>query len=843
MRTECITAVAKAIGRDVTESEALEMQQRVRDAMLVAAKQNPGDWRFKTEREKFELGAKLAAQRLVKEAEKAKQRLEQNLQAHDRITTYTAAQVKGGHDANKIAALTRLMASLSDGQNHSLSAESLSRGYFATAMSQAIDAFDAIHPGLWGLIANKAAESQLLRALHGETAGMRPEILKAAHAWKEVTDTLREQFNALGGIVGKLDNWGLPHMWADHRVLRAGQETFVRDMLRLVDRRAYVNPDGSFFSDSRMVKFLQSAYVAIATNGASEPLDLQPKSLVGGVKANRHRIARQIHLKDAASAQEAMEKYGAGSLQEQMHGHLRRLSRDIALVQTFGPNADYVVAHFLDRFRREASIDSPGDAGKMEKVQLEAAHLYDTVAGNAAPVPNRRMANAARAIRQWLGSAKLGSAAVTAAITDPGTVYLTAHVNHLPLVQVFTNELRALNPADQMEKRLARRAGLLTHTVQDELDRFGSDTLASQIPAKVANALMRASGLNVISEVRRRAFTTTMLDAIGAVTRTTKRLEDLDPDDWKLLRDKGVTAEDWAVWHAAETHAWRGNDTVLTADAVLNAPGFPKEQRVRAATRLMGAVLEEQDMAVVEPGARERAFMSFGTRPGTVKGEIVRSFWQFKSFPLAMISRHWRRGMGLYDSKTSKAGYLATLFAAQTVLGAVALEANDLLSGRDPRSLNPSNEFGTRNWLAAVLKGGSLGLYGDFLFNESTQFGQTLLSSAAGPTAQAFTDLDILTRQNILQAMRGDETNFGAEFARVAKSYTPGASLWYAKAALDRMVFSQLQEYFSEGYSAAAAERAHSRAGTSYWWNPGEMTPENAPNLANATAEETPDAP
>jgi len=446
-------------------------------------------------------------------------------------------------------------------------------------------------------------------------------------------------------------------------------------------------------------------------------------------------------------------------------------------------------------------------------------------------------------------AAKLGSAAVTA-ISDEGTLYLTAKVNGLPLNKVFLNEAAAFNLADQVERRIAARAGLMVHTMADELDRFGAETLGSQVPHKIASAVMRASGLNAVTEARRRAFAFTMMDTIGALTRDFETIDRLDPGDHRLLLDKGITDSDWGVWRLARTDSFRGNDTLLTPEAIYAIPdkdlvglgktffSSPRLLKEQAASKLLAVVLEEQDIAVIEPGPRERVLMRAGTEAGTVKGELTRSFFLFKSFPVAMIARHWQRGLKMYSTTAGKAGYLGTLLATQTLLGALAMELNDILQGKDPRSLNPASEGGGRNWMAAMLKGGSLGLYGDFLFVDTTDYGRTLLGALAGPVAGVVEDVDDLTRGNIMQAMRGEDTHFGAELTRFARSNTPGGSLWYAKAALDRMIFHQLQEYFSPGYLDRSKDRAARQYGTSYWWEPGAPTDARPPDLSRVTAEE-----
>lgn len=845
MRQQCVQAVQQAIGRGITVAEARNLEQRVRDGMLAVARQDPVAWQQLTQAERLQQGADYAANELVQEAAKKKQRIALTILAHDRIEQYVRDQVTRGADPNEIDAFSRLIAGKTDGKNNGTSAEAASKGIMAATMGRLTAAWEEIKPGLLGFLANREAESQFIKALHGDIRGARPEIVKAAKVWTDTAEALRVRFNAAGGDVGKLDNWGMPHAWSQDLAVKRGKAAFVADMMRWVDRSKYVHLDGRAYTDAEMQTFLGEAWVTIVTNGANKPVRAGAPG--GSIKANRGSQARQIHLKDGDASLEALRTYSGRNVFEAMVGHVNRLSRDIALIETFGPNADLAAQHFLDKLTMQAVNADPANASKIEKRVASTANLYDYVAGNAEPPPNRRLATAAAALRSWLTAAKLGSAAITS-ISDEGTLYLTSKVNNLPLVQVFLNEVRALNPLDRTEKRLAQRAGLLVHTMADQMDRFGTETLGTQIPDKIASAVMRASGLNAITEARRRAFAITMMDALGALTRQFDTVDQLDPGDWKLLRDKGISAEEWSVWKLATPDTWRGNDTVLTPESIYAipdkaigaiAPGVPPAVvRERAASKLLAVVLEEQDIAVIDPGARERSMIQAGTVRGTVKGELVRSFFQFKTFPISMLMRHWQRGLGLYDSTQGKVGYLATLLAAQTVMGAVAMELNDMLSGRDPRNLNPAEEYGGRNWLAAVLKGGSLGLYGDFLFAQTTDYGRTLLGAVAGPMAGLFEDVDNLTRENIMQAMQGEETDAGAEAARFARSYTPGSSLWYTKAAVDRLVFHQLQEYFSPGYLARSKARAREQYGTEYWWDPGAAPNEaRAPNLGNAAGQ------
>jgi hypothetical protein len=156
------------------------------------------------------------------------------------------------------------------------------------------------------------------------------------------------------------------------------------------------------------------------------------------------------------------------------------------------------------------------------------------------------------------------------------------------------------------------------------------------------------------------------------------------------------------------------------------------------------------------------------------------------------------------------------------------------VSGRDPRNLNPLEKHGAKNLLAALLKGGALGIYGDFIFNEASANGRSMVETMAGPVAGAIAGIDAATRGNLIQFLRGDETNAGAELTRVARGLIPGSNLWYAKAALDHLIFQELQNHFSPGYLARTRAKAQREFGTTWWWAPGQdLEQARMPNLGN----------
>lgn len=841
MKPQCIDAVNQAVGRTLTDAEIKGIEERIVRHMRQNAARDPQAALAMTAEQRFTEAAKSAADEFHVEQAKKVQRVALQVLANAKIEQHLAQF--GG---DKMDGLARVVAFHADGRGNFLSIESQAKAIERDALRQMIGTMEATNPKFFGLFENRDGVRALVKELFGEASGVK-EAKEGAAQFKAVAEALRQRFNRGGGEIGQLEDWGMPHHHSQMNVAKAGREQWIADILPKLDRKRYVGPDGATMTDQELNVFLTHAWETIATGGVNK---IEPGRQSGnGMRANRGNESRQIHFNGADAFLEYQQKYGERTTYEMLIGHISGVAKDIALVETLGPNPDHAFRMFRDAAVKEATLADPVSAGKVQKQAVGLENLYNMTAGKTLPVASEWLAKSFDTLRSWLTASRLGSAVISS-LADEATMYVTAHVNNLPEMRIFANELAALNPANRMEERLALRAGLAMNTMISSLNRFGQEGLGASFSSKLASTVLRASGLNALTDARRRAFGVTMMSSLGQITRDVDSLARLDSGDHRILLSKGITDTDFAVWRKAQLEDWGGgNHTMLTPESIYRIPDealagladdlFPtmpldaRTLKERAATRLLGVVLEETDVAVIEPGVKDRAIMLANLQRGTWKGELSRSFFLFKSFPIAMIERHWNRGMSM-DTAGGKAAYIASLVAATTLLGAASLQINEVLSGRDPRNLNPAEKGGVRNWMQAMLKGGSLGIYGDFLFSEATQHGQSPVAALMGPMIGLGESMFNLTQGNIVQALQGKDTHAGAELVKFLKSNLPGANLWYAKAALDHMIFHRLQEYFSPGYLSTMRARAQREFGQRYWWEPGEVTPDRAPNPAAA---------
>jgi hypothetical protein len=832
MKEQCIEAVTRAAGRALSAAEIKGIEDRIRGNLRQLAIKDRAKFLGMSEAQRLQEAARLAADQMVADAVLKKERVAKQIQVHDVIDNYLQSRVNAGEDG--IKALRRTLVFSPDGKGRIESVESKTQGVFLDAMRNLTDMFEQGKGAFFGLLQDRAGVEAIVRELHGEDTGV-PGAKESAKAFKDTAEALRKQFNDAGGNIGRLEDWGMPQTHDQSAVLKATKEGWIAKVFGKLDRDRYVNEDGSVMTDPQLTDFLGNAWESIAWGGINK---IEPGKFQGsGMRANQGAESRQIHFKDADSYIAYQQEFGNRSLYDTIVGHVKSIAKDIALVEKLGPNPNATFAFFRDKMLKE-SVEKGMDPGKANKEALTATGLYDFVAGRMAPVADEGLAAKFDTLRNWMIASRMGSA-VVGSLSDEGTMALTAKVNNLPVTQLWRNELTAMNLANRTELGQARRAGLAWESAISGMNRWGQDNLGPSMSAKLANTTIRASGLSALTDVRKRAFGITMMDGIGKLTREKETLAALDEHDNRILLSKGITEEHWAVWRAAEPENWNGgNHTVLTPAAVYRVPdeaiahlGDPAVLRRDAAQMLVGAVDEEINMAVITPGLEDRFQLGGAIQRGTWKGELARSVVLFKSFPWAMISRHWARGLA-QDTTSSKAAYIATFVGLTTLMGGVALQINEMLQGKDPRNMDPTEKGGIRTGMAAMLKGGGLGLYGDFLFSEATQHQQNgPVASLLGPVAGLVENVMGLTQGNMVQAGQGKKTNAGAEAVQFVRSNTPFANLWYAKAALDHLIFQQLQEELSAGYNARMQRKALQTTGQSFWWQPGTTAPQRAPDL------------
>jgi hypothetical protein len=98
-------------------------------------------------------------------------------------------------------------------------------------------------------------------------------------------------------------------------------------------------------------------------------------------------------------------------------------------------------------------------------------------------------------------------------------------------------------------------------------------------------------------------------------------------------------------------------------------------------------------------------------------------------------------------------------------------------------------------------------------------------------------DLTKLSLGNLQELLSGKDTNISADMIQFLRRYTPGTSIWYLRALYERTILDQLQKLADPKAYKRFRNQMKSRRrdyGQEYWWKPGSITPESAPDLTAA---------
>lgn len=696
--------------------------------------------------------------------------------------------------------------------------ETRARAILGQAHSMMADAVAKLRTRWFGLTQDKALLQDSVREIFGTATG-NGEAKKIAQAWAETAEMLRERFNRAGGAIAKRADWGLPQSHDAVRVAMAGRDEWIRFVKPLLNRERMLDANGAPMLEPELDALLSRVYDTISTDGLA---DLIPGAMGGSKLANRHRESRILSFMDGDAWLRYQARFGAQDILTTMTDHMDRMAHEIAMLEILGPNPSASWKYISDVVQKHG-------AGAADMQYLGA--LYNVVGGSVNQRANVYLADIMGATRNWLTAARLGSAVISA-VSDLGFMRSTARWNGMKPARVLKRFVAMMAEGAEGERRLiATRTGLTAEmwiTRALAANRW-TDVTGAGLSAKAADFTMRASGMSLWTDSIKKAFqmeflahlaenSATAWDRLPRTLKRTLEAYDFTPDEWDLLR-RAPTFD-------------HGGARFVSPEMILKWADLPMDRRQRLAGHVQEMVMSEGRYASPEADARTRVLTTAGQARGTVSGELVRSFAQFKSFPVSVLLLHLSRGLN--TGKVLDGGrYLAGMAIGTTLLGGLALQMKDISRGKDPRPMDDP-----AFWAAAFTQGGGAGIYADFLFSDVNRFGNGLTSTFAGPMAGLIDDAAKVTLGNVQQAVRGEEMGLTTDLIRFAGSYAPGIQLWYSRLAFERNVIDQLELLADRNTANQKFRRTRERIrrdyGQQYWWRQGARAPERAPDLEEA---------
>ena len=670
---------------------------------------------------------------------------------------------------------------------------------------------------------DKALSSQMVKEIFGVDSGNQ-NAKELALAWKQTADYVRKRANAAGMRISNREDWGLPQVHTALKVRASTKQQWIDDIYPLLDASKMVNEKhGLPFNEQTLRAALSDTYDNIVSEGLNK---LKPgSSLRGKSMANRRMDHRWLVFDGPDKWMAYQKKYGNEDVFETMIDHLRRMSRDITQLEVLGPNPAATVDALKAFARKQANETGDTKVGGDLKFFDD---MYQRFARGEV-TQNEVGAQVMGGVRNVVSSALLGGAPITA-LSDFNTQRITAQMIGMPQWKLMGRVMKEIHQSPDKAK-FAARMGFVSNVwldVGSQNARFLGETMPMGVTSRIADTVHRASGLTGFTRAGRQAFA---LEFSGFLADNVKKtFAKLDQNLQETLTRNSISPAEWDIIRSTELTRESGADYLRVLN-IGDRADLPRADRQRLAMKAMSMIERETDMAVPVSSLRASTTLVGSSARGSVIGELGRSVSMFKNFPVTILYNNLGRYMKL-ETKTSSAIMMANYLIGATIAGGLVLNAKQILYGRDPRDMT-TRQFA----LAALLQGGGLGIFGDFLFTNVNRFGRGAGTTAAGPLAGMGTDLVNLTAGNLVELYSGEDTNFGSEALQAAARYTPGSSIWYLRLAGERMIIDNIQKMIDPKARAAFRRREKNlqrRYGQKSWWAPGQSSPARSPNMGAA---------
>lgn len=232
MKPKCRTLLdsvrVQAGGKPLTDAQAAAIESRIRGTAKFLA-QTDKDWSTYSADQRTLLAAQQAAADIKADAAERVRRAElQVLKKAETDERLKLLMDSVGFNRARAAArdyqqtddrVRALVGEYTAKMNDALKAASSTKGVDAWRWVL-MKAFEAQNPGM---TRDMAVEIHA----NGKGGTGNADAIAAAKAWNEnVTEPMRQRFNAAGGSVGKLDYGYMPTMWEPELVLKAGRDKF-----------------------------------------------------------------------------------------------------------------------------------------------------------------------------------------------------------------------------------------------------------------------------------------------------------------------------------------------------------------------------------------------------------------------------------------------------------------------------------------------------------------------------------------------------------------------------------------------------------------------------------------
>lgn len=677
-----------------------------------------------------------------------------------------------------------------------------------------------------GLYRDSAGFEKVVRELLGQATGDDGARAMALPI-KKLLKTVINNYRAAGGFIGEIADNYFPQRDIYDSILDAARRAGFTDdesakrfwkteKMALIDRTKMKDPvTGLPYSSEQLDRAMDEIWIQMRDNTGEEleTVGLRQLQLDSrGDLYDKKSAHRFFVYKDADAYMKNVDMFGGGreSMYDMLLDYLNGMARDTEVMRQYGPRAGSVIKIGMSLAKTD---------GASRRALAAIKGLYDTVSGaNSFGGQVGAFTKILEGTQHWMRASFLGGALLSS-VSDSFLSMMTARYNGLPLTNVIKNQAAYLNPLDSTDRMIAQQRVYLSQSIMGaslKQARQGDYASGAGVARWASGFVHRAGALGIWTDSLHVAVPQETMFFFAASKNKGYSFADL-PDAMR---------EAFARWNMDE----RDYANIIASEMSEFRPGVfgITQENVRAVSpdtaRKYGAWLYEMSqVASNEPTLMTRAITSGAilggeSSRGTYSRNIGSTLFMFKSYGITVLINHIIPALQRAGSE-GKWGRVAAIMTAMPLLGALSIQAKDVVYGKTPRAMD-NVDF----WRQAFLQSGVFGYYSDFIFADYSRYGQSSGSIFAGPVFGAFDDLKNTFHAALESAfVEGKENEFAKELAANFKAYTP--KLWYTRVLQEQLMYNQINRLADPNFDhkmRLLERKMERKTGSEFWAKPYE---------------------
>jgi hypothetical protein len=681
-----------------------------------------------------------------------------------------------------------------------------------------------------------------------------PKAAKMAQIINEINLEMIARENRAGAYIRPLEGYIIKQTHDPDAIRRAGGLGYGPDSAAASFRAwsEFILPlldhEKTFAGVEDPAKFLKGAHEGILTGLHNKPtegnVDVNSAFNSTGALAKRLSQPRVLHFKDADAAFTYNQTFGIKDFKETVLQQIRHRARAISLLENFGPNPERTFDRIVMALKNDAK-GAKDDVRQLKSIDdwRTKASFNELIGKNDIP-SSPSLAKLGAAVRAIQNMAKLGGAAITS-IADKAFLHSEMTYQGISHIDAMTKSMLAVaegRPDAERRSMLNLMGAAVDGFIGSVVTRFSEHDNRAGMLFRLQQKFFTLNGMNWWNDIHKGAAAELMAahlaehahlptDKLPVELANTLKLYGIEGDMWNVVREAAqeVNGRKYITPDAiAQIPDGRMFDLM---DARKIEPTATNLLRMRddVETRLRTYFADRVDIAVPTPGNEERVYAHWNSQAGTPLGEAVRMVMLFKAMPITVLQKVIGRELYGHGSDTilkwlqnDRTGNfrMAQLIALSTVGGYIAGAIKDALKGRTPK--DPTDPKTIQD---AMLRGGGMGIYGDFLFNEYDRSYRSGLATAAGPVIGQIDQVaDIYSR------IKGGE-DASNQTGKLLLGNAPFTNLFYIRPVLDYLILWNLQEMADPGSLYRNERRVEQQNGQGFFVSPSD--PNNRSSIMN----------